>query len=162
MNIRPAHQPDQKTIERIVHAAQINPMDLDWRRFLVAEEEGKIVGVGQIKPHKDGSRELASLAVVPEMQKRGIGGELMHALMKDQPQPLYLMCRAELESYYLRFGFRKIEADEMTTHFKRMWRIVNAMPEFVRARVRVIVMKWDGNSKEENEMEIANGKRRKL
>ncbi len=145
MNIRPARADDQKAITLIVRAAKINPMDLDWQRFLLAEEAGKIIGVGQIKPHKDGSRELASLAVIPERQKQGIGGELMHGLMKDQPPPLYLMCRAELESYYVQFGFRKVGADEMTVFFKRMWRIINSLPEFVRAHVRVIVMKWDGN-----------------
>ena len=45
-------------------AAGLNPFSLGWPRFLVAEDGGRVVGVAQIKPHGDGSRELASLAVV--------------------------------------------------------------------------------------------------
>jgi N-acetylglutamate synthase-like GNAT family acetyltransferase len=142
MHIRPATEQDQETITHIVRAAKINPMDLDWRRFVVAAEEDRVIGVGQIKPHNDGSRELASIAVVPERRRQGIGGALIHALMQNEKPPLYLMCRDAMEPYYERFGFRKIGATEMPPYYKRMWRLVNALPEFVRAKVRVIVMKW--------------------
>ncbi|MBI3915308.1 MAG: GNAT family N-acetyltransferase, partial [Chloroflexi bacterium] len=91
MNIRPATEPDQATIKRIVRAARINPFDLKWQKFLVAEDADAIIGVGQIKTHDDGSRELASIAVVPEKQKQGIGAAIVRALMQAQTPPLYLM-----------------------------------------------------------------------
>ncbi len=144
MLIRPATEQDQDTIKHIVRAARINPMDLDWRRFWIAEAAGAVIGVGQIKPHKDGSRELASLAVIPERQGQGVGSALVCALMAHEKPPLFLFCQDALEAYYARFGFRKIGAEEMTPYYNRLWRLLNALPEFVRARVRVIVMKWDG------------------
>ncbi|MBI3740340.1 MAG: GNAT family N-acetyltransferase [Chloroflexi bacterium] len=146
MLIRPATESDHATIKRVVRAARINPMDLDWRRFLIAQDAdaGNIIGVGQIKAHNDGSCELASIAVIPEKQKQGIGSAIVRALMAKESPPLFLFCQAKLEMYYTRFGFRKIGVEEMTTYYKRMWRLVNAMPEFIRANVHVIVMKWDG------------------
>ena len=62
MNIRPARAEDQATITAMVRGAHLNPMDLRWSRFLVAEDERGIVGVGQIRPHP-GAPELASLVV---------------------------------------------------------------------------------------------------
>src|SRR5438094_625508 len=69
--IRPASAGDQYAITAIVRAARINPRNLDWQRFLLAQWGQDIVGVGQVKPHADGSRELASIAVVPEWQGNG-------------------------------------------------------------------------------------------
>ena len=47
-----------------------------WPNFVVAEDGGTIVGIGQVKTHGDGSRELASIAVIPARQSQGIGGRL--------------------------------------------------------------------------------------
>ena len=109
--IRPATQADQPAITAMVRAAGINPLSLHWPRFRVAEDAGRVVGVAQIKVHGDGSRELASLAAAPDRQGEGIGGALVQhllALPEGQP-PLYLMCAQPLESYYTRFGFRRVE-----------------------------------------------------
>jgi len=70
--LRPARVDDRAAIRRIIYEARINPTSLDWRRFVVAEEDGQVVATGQIKPHRDGSRELASIATRPAYQQRGI------------------------------------------------------------------------------------------
>ena len=113
--IRPATQADQPAITAMVRAAGINPLSLHWPRFRVAEDAGRVVGVAQIKVHGDGSRELASLAAAPDRQGEGIGGALVqHLLAQPEGQPpLYLMCAQPLESYYIRFGFRRVERAEM-------------------------------------------------
>ena len=49
----------------------------------------RVIGCGQIKPHGDGTRELASIAVVPEHQRQGIGTEIIARLIEGQPLPLY-------------------------------------------------------------------------
>lgn len=106
--IRAAVAADSPTIRRIVYAARLNPLDLDWRRFLVAERAGRIVGTIQVRRHDDGTRELASLAVVPEMQATGLGAALIAALREHETPPLYLYCAPRLVGYYERFGFRPI------------------------------------------------------
>src|SRR5260221_6437237 len=113
VTIRPAVAEDQAPIKQIIHEAQINPRNLDWPRFVVAEASGKIVGVGQVKPHKDGSRELASIAVIPDYQRRGIAGRIIETLLAGEQSHLYLMCEAKNEKLSQRFGFRRIESQEM-------------------------------------------------
>src|SRR5690348_16699724 len=92
VGIREATEADQATIRAIIREAQLNPMNLDWPRFLVAEDGGQVVGIGQVKPHSDGSRELASIAVIPSRQRGGIGRQLIRALLAREAGPLYLVC----------------------------------------------------------------------
>ncbi len=138
MTIRPAYASDAETIRRIIHDAGINPMSLDWHRFVIAEEENQVVGIGQIKPHGDGSRELASLAVIPERHGQGIGGEIIRHLLEKESGVIYLTCRAQLESYYTRFGFCKIGREEMTPYFQRIHRIGNIFARIAGTQLLVM------------------------
>ncbi len=107
--LRPATAVDEKKIKSLIHQTRINPLNLNWQRFIVAEEEGAFVGCVQIKPHKDGVRELASLAVAPEKQGQGIGSRLVEALLEREPGELYLMCLKHMAPYYQRFGFVEVQ-----------------------------------------------------
>jgi N-acetylglutamate synthase-like GNAT family acetyltransferase len=118
--IRRAVEADQPVITAIVRHAGINPFSLHWPRFLVAEDGGQVIGVVQIKLHGDGSRELASLAVIPERQGQHIGSALVSAILAGEHGPLYLMCRDPLEGYYARFGFRRADFALMPQYFRRM------------------------------------------
>jgi amino-acid N-acetyltransferase len=120
--LRPASAADQKPIKDLIHAVGINPTNLNWERFIIAEEGGTFVGCVQLKPHKDGVRELASLAVVPERQGQGIGGRLIQALLERERGELYLICRSNLTGYYERFGFRVVEAPGIPGSFKVQYR----------------------------------------
>ena len=67
-----------------------------------------MVGMGQVKSHGDGSRELASIAVLPKRQGQHIGTAVINALLaREAGVVLHLSCRRELEGYYERFGFRR-------------------------------------------------------
>ena len=114
-------------------------MSLNWPNFVVAEEDGAIVGVGQVKPHKDGSRELASIAVIPARQGLGIGSAIIETLLAREPGVvLYLTCRAQLEHYYDRFGFRFLVPAEYPPYFKRMVPLVNTVMRLFRMRIVVM------------------------
>lgn len=141
MQIRSALATDQAVIQRIVRAAHINPMGLQWNRFIVAEEDGQVVGTGQIKTHGDGSRELASVAVIPEYQRRGIASAIIHQLLARETGELYLFCRPPLEMFYELFGFRRIGRDQMPPHFRRMYGAAATFWKLARRPVQVIVMK---------------------
>jgi N-acetylglutamate synthase-like GNAT family acetyltransferase len=140
VRLRPAAERDQAAIRRIVRAARINPSDLEWPRFLIAEEAGAIVGVGQVKPHRDGTRELASIAVIPDRQGQGIGGAIVNALIaREHGEVLHLTCRSQLQGYYERFGFARLEPPEYPPHFRRRLPLLNA---FLRPfGIRIIVMR---------------------
>ena len=81
LKLRPAVAADQQAITEMIAAAELNPSGLEWPRFLVVADGGEVVGIGQVKGHFDGTRELASLAVRPAYQGRGIGHALMIALL---------------------------------------------------------------------------------
>jgi N-acetylglutamate synthase-like GNAT family acetyltransferase len=137
--IRDATVEDQATIRRIVRAANINPTGLEWPRFIVAEEDGAIVGVGQVKPHRDGTRELASIAVIPDRQGQGLGSAIIDALLRREKGTLYLTCRNRLQGYYERFGFKRLEARDYPPYFARMLPILNAVGRVFR--IQIIVMR---------------------
>jgi N-acetylglutamate synthase-like GNAT family acetyltransferase len=127
LKIRPATAEDQATISRLVKDARLNPMSLNWPNFLVAEEEDGVVGVGQVKTHGDGSRELASIVVVPARQGGGIGSEVIKTLLASHPGLLHLTCRRELQGYYERFGFKRLARAEYPPYFARMIPLVNVV-----------------------------------
>jgi N-acetylglutamate synthase-like GNAT family acetyltransferase len=140
--IRTATEADQPTIRDLIRQAKLNPMSLDWPNFVVAEEDGAIVGVGQVKTHRDGSRELASIAVAPARKGQGIGRALIETLVARSPGiVLYLTCRRELEGFYKRFDFRTLERTEYPPYFGRMIPVVNlVMRPF---GTRILVMRRD-------------------
>jgi N-acetylglutamate synthase-like GNAT family acetyltransferase len=136
--IRRAVQVDQAAITSIVRAAGINPLDLRWPRFLVADDRERIIGVVQVKSHRDGSRELASLAVVPEYRGQGVGSALVRDLLATEGDSVYLTCADRLEGYYIRFGFRRLEPTEMPPYFRRLSRLTR----FLSAVLRVFGLHW--------------------
>ncbi len=139
VTIRPATEADQPTIRRLIKEANLNRMSLQWPNFVVAEEGGAIVGVGQVKAHGDGSRELASIAVLPAHQGRGIGRALIERLLaRERGVVLHLTCRRELEGYYQRFGFRRLEPAEYPPYFKRLIPLVNLVARLLRTRILVM------------------------
>jgi len=127
VTIRPAVETDQATIRHLIKDANLNRMSLYWPNFLVAEDGAEIVGIGQVKEHRDGSRELASIAVVPARQGQGIADEVIEALLAREPGVLYLTCRSELENFYGRFGFTRIAPAEYPPYFRRIMALANLL-----------------------------------
>jgi N-acetylglutamate synthase-like GNAT family acetyltransferase len=148
--IRPATADDQRTIRSIVYAARLNPLSLHWPAFMVAEEARRIVGIGQVKAHRDGSRELASIAVLPEHQSQGIASEIIAALVAKESGPLYLMCLEARRGFYARFGFREVPASELPTWIRleyRLGRLSTRLMSLVeRRRYTLIAMKREASS----------------
>jgi N-acetylglutamate synthase-like GNAT family acetyltransferase len=136
--IRPATPTDQTTIRRLIREAGINRMSLNWPNFVVAQDGGTIVGIGQVKTHGDGSHELASLAVVPARQNQGIGGAIIKTLLAREQAVVYLTCRSQLQGYYERFGFRRLEPAEFPTYFRRMIPLINVVARLVGTRILVM------------------------
>jgi amino-acid N-acetyltransferase len=143
--IRPATAADQSTIRQIDRAARLNPLNLDWSNFLVAVEADQIIGIGQVKPHGDGSRELASIAVVPAWQGQGVGRQLIDALLAREPEPVYLICLEKMSGYYQRFGFHIVERPDLPPVLARFHRLGNLLSGLTSVptsrRQRVIAMK---------------------
>jgi N-acetylglutamate synthase-like GNAT family acetyltransferase len=126
--LRRAEERDAGRIRELVIQGKINPFGLDWRRFILAEDpDGRVIGCVQRKPHRDGSIELASLAVDEAARSQGVARALVEAFTALHVGDLYLMCRSDLEGFYQKFGFRMLEPEEMPPYFQRVMRMVNTV-----------------------------------
>jgi amino-acid N-acetyltransferase len=105
--IRKAVEADQAIIKQMVREEHLDPTALHWSHFLVAEQAGEIVGIGQIRPYP-GCRELGSLVVKPAYRGQHVGATLIKGLLANEAGDVYLECRSHNEGYYARFGFQTI------------------------------------------------------
>jgi len=141
-SLRPAREAEAAQIKDLIHFVGINPMDLDWKRFIVAvNDQDEMIGCGQLKPHGKDILELASLAVYPEHQEKGVGRALIEYLLNDSPRPLYLMCESSLGPFYERFGFLGISYEEMPRYFQRISKLAGLVTALARRDERLLVMK---------------------
>lgn len=144
VSLRPATARDQPLIRALVLSEQINPFDLNWRRFTVAEDaDGHVVGCGQLRRHGD-VHEMASIVVRPECQGHGVGRLLVNALIAEATGPLWLMCESHLCPLYKKFGFSEVKAaSSMPAYFRfQQWTSVPLLNLYLAPRGRyVAVMK---------------------
>ena len=124
LHIQPAVETQAADIQHLVRSSGINPTGLDWRRFLLAvTSEGDVIGCGQIKPHQDGSQELASIAVTKGWRRKGVARAVIEALVEKHEGPLYLVCQSSLGVMYEKFGFKPLGESEMPKYFRRLSKI---------------------------------------
>jgi N-acetylglutamate synthase-like GNAT family acetyltransferase len=117
-------------------------MGLHWRRFILAvDDQGQVIGCGQVKQHADGSQELASIAVIPTWQKHGVARQIIEQMIAQHPGRLYLTCRSSLEPFYERFGFRAVGLPEMPPYFQRMARLVGSLQHLFKQGEGLSVMR---------------------
>jgi GNAT superfamily N-acetyltransferase len=145
-SLRDAQEIDDAVIHSLIRSAHINPLGIDWRRFLVAiDHHGQVVGCGQVKVHRGGARELASIVTVPGWRKRGVASAIIERLMTTSSPPLWLTCRSGLVPFYLRFGFREVgpQADQ-PAYFRRIRKLAGTLALLASVGERLAVMVWGG------------------
>jgi len=145
IRLRPATDREAGRIRSLILRVRINPTQLDWRRFIVAvDSDERLVGCGQVKPHADGSRELASIAVRPAWRHRQAASAIVVELQRRHPPPLWLTCRPRLTGFYERFGFQIVEqAEAMPRYFQKIVRLAR-LGDWLGSGERLAVMRWEG------------------
>ena len=145
LTIRPARQEDQETIVSLIRQAKLNPRNLHWEHFLVADENGKVVGIRQVKVHGQGTREVASGFVLPEYRNQGISARLMKELLAREEGSLYSMVDQKWLPYYDQFGFRQVAVNQLPPDFRKEYRIgrivTSLISLFRRQKIRIIPLK---------------------
>jgi N-acetylglutamate synthase-like GNAT family acetyltransferase len=140
--IRPARETEAAPIRELIHRVGINPMGLDWKRFVVAvDDHDEMLGCGQLKPHGSDVLELASIAVFPEQQGKGVARLIIEHLLKDSPRPLYLMCESGIGPMYEKFGFRPVTYEDMPRYFQRISKLAGLVTTLARREERLLIMK---------------------
>jgi N-acetylglutamate synthase-like GNAT family acetyltransferase len=142
IRIRPARETEAAQIRDLIFLVGINPTGLDWKRFVVAvNDHDEMIGCGQLKPHGQDVLELASIAVYPEHQGKGVARGIVEHLLKDSPRPLYLMCQSGLGPLYEKFGFGAIPYEEMPRYFQRISKLAGLVTTLARREEHLLVMK---------------------
>lgn len=146
--IRPATEADAPAIKALISAARLNPRDLDWRRFLVADETGAVVACAQVRVHRAGSRELASVAVRADRRGSGIGRAISEAaIAREAVRPLHLYTESRTEAFWARLGFRVVDGDGVPRDMHGSLRIARVatrvMSLLARRSYRIVVMRRD-------------------
>ncbi len=139
--LRKARREDAGAIRRLIWEVGINPMGLDWQRFLVAvDESDRVIASGQIKPHGDGTRELASIATAPAWRGQGAASAIIQRLLAENPLPLYLVTAAHNGGFYPRFGFRILAPAEMPHVLGREARLVGWLQRHLFPRMEDLLV----------------------
>jgi N-acetylglutamate synthase-like GNAT family acetyltransferase len=115
--IRPARTEEQAHIRSMIRAEQLDPLNVHWQNFLVAEENDRIIGIGQVKPYRN-ARELGSLVVMNRRREQGVGAAIINALIARESGPLCLFCLEFREPYYAKFGFRRVHMRALPSSLK--------------------------------------------
>jgi len=118
MNIRKARDEDLASITALALNFDLDHENMRAGNFRVAEEGGKIVGIGQILPHED-CLELASVGVLPEYQKTGVGKQLIRQLLDSVQSEVYLA--TIIPHYFERFGFKNTDRVPLSMLKKESW-----------------------------------------
>ena len=140
--LRRATVQDTSAIKKLVIATRLNPMQLKWQHFIVANDpQGNVIWCGQIKTHRDGSHELASLVVEHQYRGLGIARALIEYLAGNHEGDLYLMCRASLGGFYEKLGFESITEPEMPPYFRRISRLVSIAEILRKEGETLLIMK---------------------
>jgi N-acetylglutamate synthase-like GNAT family acetyltransferase len=146
--IRAATEADARAIDDLIHEAWLNPRDLDWRRFLVADDGGAIVACAQVRTHAGGSRELASVAVAAPRRGEGLGRAISEeAIAREPVRPLFLYTESRTVAYWEKFRFRVLADAEIPKDLRgslRPARIAMRAVSMVRhAHYSIAVMRRD-------------------
>ena len=97
----------------MVRRARLNPAGLHWEQFVVGERDGRAVGVAQLRRHRDGTKELASLVVEPGAREHGIATQMVDALLADETAAVYALIDRRFADHFARWGFRQAGPGEL-------------------------------------------------
>lgn len=144
--LRPATAADQPTIKQMVRGARLNPLGLNWERFVLAvTADDQIIGCVQLKPHRGGVFELASLVVVKSWRRKGVARQLIEHLKETAGPPLWLMCASWLIKFYEPFGFRQVRLGEPMPGYYRWTLRMSFLLNWVGPRgMTLAIMVWEG------------------
>ena len=139
--IHSALESESAQIKDLIHLVGINPTGLDWKRFIVAVNDGgEVIACGQVKPHGADIQEMASIAVSPEYRGGGIARKIIEELLAKTSRPVYLMCMGHNGPMYEKFEFKSIAYEQMPRYFQRIQKVFAIADVFRKTGEDLLVM----------------------
>ncbi len=140
LTLRSASAQDEAAIRRMVRQARLDPTQLRWENFLVAEQAGQLVAVGQLRRY-GAVQELGSLVVQPGRQGEGIGGALVRTLVARREGELFLECDHKLAPYYARYGFVPLPWHAVPWPLRAKFALTTLLSRLFGARIAVMTFR---------------------
>lgn len=111
--IENATDDDFLKILEIKNKAQSNTYQFAKNQFIVARDNGKMIGFARIREDISGKAEIGALFVDEKYRGQKIGYDLMDFLIKNsQHHEFFIDADKGLETYYKNFGFQKMSEPE--------------------------------------------------
>lgn len=107
VKIRHAMESDMVFIKRKLREYNLDAEHLDYRQFVIATENGDIIGLGRLKKTGE-AYEIGCVAVVEEQRQRGIGAEIVRHLIELAPVKL-IYALTDLSDYFKKLGFVELK-----------------------------------------------------
>lgn len=141
-SVRSATKADEPAIKKLIRAVRIRPRALNWQHFVVAvDEAGEVIGCGQVRPRRDGSREAASLAVAEDWRNQGIANAIIEELLERNHRPIWGMCLSHLTGFYEEYGGVEVtQREEMPSYFRWCARLFGIYARIVPMEGHLAVM----------------------
>ena len=140
--IRAARAEDQSIIVNLVRAARLDPSNLHWQNFVVAEADGQIIGCGQIRPDP-ALRELGSMVVSKAYRRRGVGVAIVRTLQARSQPPLFLECPDYRVTFYEQVGFHIVPRHTVPWKLRLKATLGDWLLPLLRGP-HIRTMRWDG------------------
>jgi len=121
----------------LIQRFELDDRELDYQQFLVAKENDELLGFGRIR-QRDDCFELCSLGVTEPMRLKGIGKQLVKALILKSSNPLFLVCI--IPEFFTPFGF-----DVVSEYPEAMQEKLNYCTSELVVPETYVVMKFVGN-----------------
>ncbi len=103
VTIRHATESDMVSIEKKLKKYHLDADDLDASQFVVAAENGDIIGFGRLRKTGD-VYDIGCVVVIEQQRRRGIGASIVRHLMEYAPvKTVYVV--TDLVDYFTRLGF---------------------------------------------------------
>jgi amino-acid N-acetyltransferase len=136
--LRRATDADLGAIRWLVLTVPLDPTQLRWQQFWVIECEQTVIACGQLRSF-EGAQELGSMVVAKRWRDRGFGTILVHQLIQEANQPLYLECLGpRLVTYYQRFGFEPVEWGELPRSLQRKFGFSQKLASVLRLPLAIL------------------------
>lgn len=115
--------------KRLMLARSRNTLYETLRDFVVAEEAGRIIGVGALHLIWDALAEVRSLAVAPEATGKGVGRRIVEALTKEARAlgVKTLFALTYQREFFERLGFNEVPKE---TLLHKVWKECINCPKF--------------------------------
>ncbi len=138
MNVRPAVHEDVSTIVRIIAHYASQGLMLPRSQsamlgalsgYLVAEQDGKVIGCGGLQQYSQRSAEIYGLATAPDNSAPGIGSAILRALIDrartENISQVFALTLAP--GFFQKMGFRIVEHKDLPL---KVWTDCVACPKF--------------------------------